>query len=85
MMYWTNFNNSRLFHFITAKTPLTFQLLILMFTVSLTGKAQIPNGAWRDHLPYNDGKRLAEGGNKIFCSTSGGALFSFNVQDNSID
>ncbi len=72
-------------HFPFALCPLTFLFVIALLGASLPVNAQIPNGAWRDHLPYNEGKRLAEGGNKIFCSTSAGGLFSFNVQDNSID
>jgi hypothetical protein len=84
-MYCPHFFNYRPFRFTVAITPLISLLLIFLIATSLTGRAQIPNGAWRDHLPYNDGKRLAEGGNKIFCSTSGGGLFSFNVKDNSTE
>jgi hypothetical protein len=70
------------------KTPVFFPVYLLilgLLGLSFPGKAQLPNGAWRDHLPYSEGKRLAEGGEKIFCSTSAGGLFSYNVQDNSID
>jgi len=49
--------------------------------IFLTASAQRPNGTWRDHLPYKHGLRVAEVGNKIFCSTDGG-LFSFNKDDN---
>jgi hypothetical protein len=48
------------------------------------GYSQIPNGAWRDHLPYNQGKRLAEYDNRVFCLSSAGSLFSFDTHDNSI-
>jgi hypothetical protein len=84
-MHCSHLNNYRPFRFAAAIAPLTSLWLLFMMATSLTVQAQIPNGAWRDHLPYNDGKRLAEGGNKIFCSTSGGGLFSFNIQDNSIE
>jgi hypothetical protein len=84
MMHCTHFTNSRPFRLMAAISPLKALLLVFLVTASAS-LAQIPNGAWRDHLPYNEGKRLAEGGNKIFCSTAGGALFSFNVQDNSIE
>ena len=47
-------------------------------------QGQIPEGDWRDHLPYNQAKRLAEAENKIYCATSGGGLFSFHLQDNSL-
>ena len=46
--------------------------------------SQIPNGAWRDHLPYHEGNRIAEYGDRIFCSTLSGGLFSYNTLDNSI-
>lgn len=84
-MHCTHFYNYRLFRFAAVITPMTAWLFIFLIATSLTGRAQIPNGAWRDHLSYNDGKRLAEGGNKIFCSSTGGGLFSFNVEDNSIE
>ncbi len=47
-------------------------------------QSQIPNGTWRDHLPYSQGNRLAEYGNRIFCATSGGGLFSYNTSDHSV-
>jgi hypothetical protein len=45
--------------------------------------AQIPNGSWRDHLPYSNAKKIAEIGNKIYCATNGG-MFSYNKEDNSL-
>jgi hypothetical protein len=48
------------------------------------GLAQIPVGDWRDHLPYDKGYRLAECGDKIFCLTNDGSLFSYNKKDNSL-
>jgi ligand-binding sensor domain-containing protein len=75
--------NCRPFRFMAAKT--ISLLLVSFITALMTVRAQIPNGTWRDHLPYNDAKRLAEAGNKIYCSTSGGGMFSFNVKDNSIE
>jgi len=61
-----------------------FQLVCgisLLLAGSTSG--QIPNGSWRDHLPYTNARQLAEVENKIFCSTDGG-LFSINKDDNSI-
>jgi hypothetical protein len=55
-----------------------FHLLIINSAI-----AQIPQGSWRDHLPYTNALQVAEVGNKIFCSTDGG-LFSINKGDNSI-
>jgi hypothetical protein len=66
------------------RKPQTLVLILLLILPVLALQGQIPNGAWRDHLPYNQAKRLAEGGNKIYCSTVGGGLFSYNVTDNSI-
>lgn len=60
-------------------------LYIAFCCFSMSGRAQIPNGAWRDHLPYNSGLRLAEFDNRIFCLSSAGSLFSFNTIDNSIN
>jgi hypothetical protein len=45
--------------------------------------SQIPNGTWRDHLPYGNAKKIAEIGNKIYCATNGG-MFSYNKSDNSL-
>lgn len=41
-------------------------------------------GAWRDHLPYGHGKKLAEFDDRIFCSTQDGSLYSYSVKDKSI-
>jgi ligand-binding sensor domain-containing protein len=57
-------------------------LFLLLPVISMPG--QIPVGTWRDHLPYNQARRLAEAGNKIYCTTFGGGLFSFNTKDNSV-
>jgi hypothetical protein len=59
-------------------------LLGLSFLVSAVTSGQIPSGAWRDHLPYNQARRLAEAGSKIYCTTFGGGLFSYNTDDNAI-
>ena len=45
--------------------------------------AQIPNGSWRDHLPYSSAKKIAEIDGKIYCATNGG-MFSYNTSDNSL-
>jgi hypothetical protein len=55
--------------------------LCLLLAVKVNG--QIPNGTWRDHLPYTNAFQLAEVENSIFCATDGG-LFSFNKGDNSL-
>ncbi|MFO7655775.1 MAG: two-component regulator propeller domain-containing protein [Bacteroidales bacterium] len=50
---------------------------------SLLLNAQLPNGVWRDHLPYSSARRIAEVNNKIFCATTGG-LFSYNKSDHTL-
>jgi hypothetical protein len=61
-------------------------LLLEIFCISFCYFAisQVPVGAWRDHLPYSHAKRLAEAGDKIYCATSGGGLFSYDSRDHSI-
>jgi hypothetical protein len=60
------------------------KLLCFIFLLAVKSAiAQIPQGTWRDHLPYTNTLQVAEVGNKIFCSTDGG-LFSINKGDNSI-
>jgi hypothetical protein len=56
----------------------------MFLLAGISGYAQIPVGGWRDHLPYDKGYRLAEYGNKIFCLTSDGSLFSYNTKDKSL-
>ena len=45
---------------------------------------EIGIGQWRDHLSYNKGVAVAEGGGMVYCATAGG-FFSFNKLDNSIE
>lgn len=59
-------------------------LISFLIGCSLSISAQIPIGAWRDHLPYNKGKKLAEMGTKVYCATNDGSLYSYNKSDNSI-
>jgi hypothetical protein len=63
------------------------QVLGLCFLLNMAAGesfSQIPSGAWRDHLPYSQGLRLAEFDNRIFCATMAGSLFSFDTRDNSV-
>lgn len=57
---------------------------VLLCNVNEHIRSQMPSGGWRDHLPYNQGLRIAEYNNKIFCATMAGSLFSFETRDNSI-
>ncbi len=54
-----------------------------LFTSTIFAFTQIPNGSWRDHLPYSRTRKLTEVEDKIYSSTTGG-LFSYNKSDNSI-
>ncbi len=61
---------------------LIFTLIGTFLPVSL--KSQVPIGQWRTHLPYQY-CTLSEATNaKIYCSATGG-LFSFNLEDNSVE
>ena len=72
-----------IFHIIKkCSTPFLYCLLCLL---NWNSYSQIPGGAWRDHLPYYQGKRLVEYCDRIFCATQAGSLFSFNLRDNSIN
>jgi len=61
---------------------LTAALMILSLIPGYFLHGQIPVGSWRDHLPYNQAKTLAAGENRIYCATSGGGLFSYDLGDN---
>jgi TSS9, PorZ, N-terminal beta-propeller domain/Two component regulator propeller len=61
----------------------SFTLTCFFLFPGLFSFAQIPNGSWRDHLPYSNVKKIAEIGNKIYCATNGG-MFSYNKADNSL-
>ncbi|NJK85047.1 MAG: hypothetical protein HC906_02800 [Bacteroidales bacterium] len=60
-----------------------FILFVILQFSFIDGSAQVPNGTWRDHLPYSSIEYIAEVENKIYCSTTGG-IFSFNKADNSL-
>ncbi len=59
-------------------------MVVILLTVNDCMYSQIPSGGWRDHLPYNEGLRLAEYNNRIFCATMAGSLYSYDTRDNSI-
>ena len=65
-----------------AKLRVLYFLLFLL--PGIHAAAQTAVGEWRDHLPYNEGRCLALDGSKVYCSTSGGGLFSLDTRDNSL-
>lgn len=64
------------------RTTVTFLVLIFL---NLSAFAQIPNGAWRDHLPYNRGTQVAQAGRFIYCSMQYGGMLSYNTESNEIN
>lgn len=61
----------------TLVKSLTITLLSLSFIMS--GQSV---GSWTSHLPYKNGQKVTEAGNKIFCVSQNG-LFYFDKDDNS--
>jgi hypothetical protein len=57
----------------------------LLFNCLIQGFAQdIAIGQWRDHLAFNQGTSLAKAENLVYCIANGN-LFTYNVNDNSIE
>jgi streptogramin lyase len=61
-------------------------ILSILFKVIIHhfAQAQIPVGAWRDHLPYTQAQNIVQLDNKIFCTTPY-ALFYYNIDDYGIN
>ena len=64
--------------------PFLTKLLIILFVNINCSFSQIAVGQWRDHMPYTNTNRVAEGNNMIYCSTDNG-IFYYNKSDNSIN
>lgn len=58
-------------------------LLSLVVLINLPLFAQIAVGQWRDHLPYNQGVKLADAGDWIFAASQTG-LFQYHKADGDI-
>lgn len=60
-------------------------LILLLSACSLLLQAQedIAVGAWRTHLAYFNGKKVAVAPNKVYCASENG-LFAFNTADNTL-
>jgi hypothetical protein len=61
---------------------LVFSILISSFY--RTAAQTVSYNQWRDHLPYNEGKAVAEAGNLIYAATPY-SLFYFDKTDNSLN
>ncbi|MFO7923983.1 MAG: two-component regulator propeller domain-containing protein [Bacteroidales bacterium] len=46
--------------------------------------AQVPVGAWRDHLSYNRASHVAVTGSRVYCATGAGMIV-YNKEDNSLE
>ena len=62
-------------------TPL-FISLVFTLSTSLTGQTKL--GQWRTHLPYNYCNLVEVTNHKVFGSSTGG-LFTYNLEDNSVE
>jgi hypothetical protein len=68
------------------RNPFAVRLIILLGLVLIPLKlcAQIPVGAWRDHLAYSHCKKVVKIKNKLFCATDLN-VFTYNTTDNSYE
>jgi hypothetical protein len=59
-------------------------IIYIFLFIGLASKAQnIPLNHWRSHMPFSDGLKVVEVGQKIFCATNTG-LFYLDKSDNSM-
>ena len=58
---------------------------LTLLAVYISSHAQIPNGDWRDHLPYNQGKYLAITPEKVYCAARETGMLSFDKQTGEIE
>ncbi len=66
------------------RNRLTLLFLLLVIAPSLILKGQTKLGQWRTHLPYNYCNLVEATGDKVFGSSTGG-LFTYNLDDNSVE
>ena len=57
--------------------------LFFLISHSIIAQNQVI-GAWREHLPYNRAKMVADAGSKIYCATADG-LFSYIKDDGNLE
>ncbi len=63
---------------------LTLQFLCLALALSASLNGQTKLGQWRTHLPYNYCNLVEATSDKVFGSSTGG-LFTYNLDDNSVE
>jgi hypothetical protein len=61
-----------------------FFILIISVFVAAQSIAQQQQSKWQEYLSFANGKKVAVAGNKVYCATGGG-LFYFNTEDNSLN
>lgn len=59
-------------------------LIVAILTFTIAGTAQLPVGAWREHLPYGEAIDVVRGGSKVFCATPF-AVFAYDLSDKSLE
>ena len=74
---WFEKENSIMTRLKMVRTPLTLQLLCLLFFPALIGLAQTNTTRWEDHFSYNNIRHIWEVNGFIFCSAENG-LFSYD-------
>lgn len=59
--------------------------VVSLIIISINSFAQpLAIGQWKEHLPFENGISVTEGGGKVYCATAGG-FFSVDEQDYSIE
>jgi Two component regulator propeller len=59
-------------------------LFLTLASLYQTNAQNLAIGQWREHLPYNRGKILADAGSRIFCATEDG-LFAYQKTEGSLE
>ena len=62
---------------------LRFSVLLVIGLAGYSLSAQLAIGDWKTHLSYNEGRQVADGGDRIYCGTRNG-LFYYHRKDNNI-
>jgi hypothetical protein len=66
---------------------MSIRFIVPAMLIVLTGarvSGQVPVGKWRTHLPYHSANIVMVTSDKVFCSSTGG-LFTYGLEDNSIE
>jgi hypothetical protein len=66
------------------RNRISYFLACLSFLISVNTAGQTKLGQWRTHLPYRYCTLVEVAEERVFCSATGG-LFTYNMQDNSVE